>query len=181
MVHLDDLSSYVHPNLRSVWESRCRKLTSFVQTFKKGYMEQLAKRRTWNTDNSTTLRPGSVCLLDSNNSFERKKLWPLVRVRRLIKSKRDGKIRQCEIQLSDGDYLTTNQDGKTKYTVIKKPSTRVVSVQQLRKLDSWDVAAGTCHIEPLQGSEDHIESHKAVVITNIATHQTAAYDSRAIT
>ena len=176
VVHLTELSEFVHPNLRGLWESRCQKMNSFIQQFKKGYLESLAKRKSWKVDNPTTLQPGDVCILDNNNAFSKKKLWPLVRVLSLIRS-RDKKIREAIVQLSDADYKVTKTKGQKMYTVLKKPTTRRVSVQQLRRLHSWSTEKDTNQKPEITGSKDSVDSHCNVVLTNIVLHSSVSYDN----
>ena len=146
----------------------------FIQAFKKGYLENLAKRKSWKVDNVTTLQPGDICILDNNNSFSKKKLWPLCRVLSLVKA-RDKKTREAMVQLSDADYKVTKTKGQKEYTVLRKPTVKKVSIQQLRRLQSWSTEKVTSSQPEIAGTEDSVESYCNVLFCNIVQHSTVNY------
>ena len=176
-VHLSELSEFVNPNLRAIWESRCQKMDSFIQAFKKGYLESLAKRKAWNVDNTTSLQPGDICLLERNDAFSKKRLWPLVRVVSLIEA-RDKKFREALVQLGDADYKLNTHHGKKVYTVLKKPTVKKVSIQQLRRLQSWSQNKVTSAQPEDAGTLASRISHRKVVLTNIVQHNHVPYENR---
>ena len=137
----------------------------------------MKKRRAWNVDNTTSLQPGDICLLERNDAFSKKRLWPLVRVVSLIEA-RDKKFREALVQLGDADYKLNTHNGKKVYTVLKKPTVKKVSIQQLRRLQSWSQNKVTSAQPEDAGTLASRISHRKVVLTNIVQHNHVPYENR---
>ena len=79
------------------------------------------------------------------------------------------------VQLSDADYKVTKTKGQKEYTVLRKPTVKKVSIQQLRRLQSWSTEKVTSSQPEIAGTEDSVESYCNVLFCDIVQHSTVNY------
>ena len=166
MVMLSNLDRYVLPNLQEQWRMRVQNQKSFIVAFKSAYLQLLAKRQKWRKNEPCKIKVGAVCLLDSAELMVKRQLWPLVKVVELIVSK-DKVCRKALVRFADGDYDHVKSK-KSKTIVRHAPTEKVVSLHQLRVLESF----------PSREEILQVKTHRACLcVQKHWEHETNAMDS----
>ena len=166
MVMLSNLDRYVLPNLQEQWRMRVKNQKSFIVAFKSAYLQLLAKRQKWQQKEPCKVKVGAVCLLDNSELMVKRQLWPLVKVIELKMSK-DRVCRKALVRFADGNYDHTKSK-KSKGIVRHAPTEKVVSIHQLRVLESF----------PSKDEILQVKTHRTCLcVQQHWTHETESLDS----